>query len=145
MAFTAAQKTLANELLGLFEGGTYQWFQYVDDKTGENTGVPWTEQISFAVANTAVTASFTAIEAAGDDRENRIGTILSEYDDISLDVMFIKGGGVAGVSGLRYDFRMKIARLKSLLEFHLGIQIRLASGTGPISDGGGRNIRVGRY
>ena len=139
MAFTAAQKTLMYEILGLFEGGTFDWYNYNDRVTGEITSVPMHNQISFTVATTRLEVVFTAIEGASDNRETRIGEILTEYDEIDFDVATIVVGGASGASGLRYNPDVKRAHLKDLLERNLGIQIRqLGSGGG----GGSRSIRL---
>lgn len=150
MPFTAVQKTLTYEILGLFQGGTFDWYTYNDRITGEITSVPLANQVSFTVAAARLEVIFTAIEAAGDNREVRIGEILTEYSAISFDVTRIGPGGGGGAGGARYDPDVKRSHMKDLLERNLGIQIRQSgspAGTfGRIGSGGGggRSISVGR-
>lgn len=152
MVFTPEQKTLMNEMLGAFEGGTFDWFTYNDRVTGEITSVPFGNQITFAVVQTRLAAIFTAIEASTDGREARIVDITAEYKEIALDVVRVSIGGGGGAAGTRYDPDVKREHLKNLLERNLGIQIRQSSsgqfssarftiGTG---GGGMRSIGVSR-
>lgn len=149
MAFTEAQKTLSYELLGLFQGSLFDWFDYNDRVTGVITSVPITNQIDFTVATARLEVIFTAIEASGDGREARIVSILTEYDDVSLDVTDVKDGGISGMAGVRYKWRSKIIRLKTLLETHLGIHVTASDRLqgGQLADDfrrGGGSIPVGR-
>ena len=122
MAFTAAQKTLMYEMLELFQGGTYDWYDY-REWNGVVTSVPFGTQISFSTATDRLDAILTAIEAGSDGRESRIGSILTEYSDISFNTEKITGGGVDSAPGVRWDSDGARRRLTSLLQLHLGIQV----------------------
>ena len=124
MAFTEPQKTLAYELLELFQGGTFDWFEYNDRIAGVSTSVPFTAQINFTVATTRLEAIFTAIEAGSDGREARIITILDEYECIALDTTSIKTGGGGGAAGARFNPFKGRRHLKKLLMINLGIRVR---------------------
>lgn len=145
MTFTATQRTLAYELLGLFQGGTFDWYDYNDFTTGEIASVPITQQIDFTVAVTRVNAIFAEITAAvgaNEDRETRIGEVLSRYSLISLEDVRVKGGGTAGTPGARYSTDEHIAHLRKLLWTHMGVRVLVHNAPG--QGGGGRNIPVGR-
>ena len=122
MALLPAQKTLLHELLELFEGGKFDWFDYNARSSGELTSVPLANQISFAVVITRLDAIL--IEIAADGREARIIKILNEYESVSLDTTRISIGGGGGASGARYDPAEKRAHLKDLLQLLLGLEIR---------------------
>ncbi len=141
MAFAAEDKSLVNEMLGAFEGGTFDWYQYNDRITGEITSVPLHNQIDFVTVQTQLGVLFTAIEAASDNREQRIKDITAEYKDISFDVTRIGIGGGSGASGARYDPDEKRAHLKDLLERNLGLQIRQV-GSGQFRWPGGQGGRM---
>lgn len=124
MVISANERTLINEMLGAFEGGTFDWFQYNDRVTGEITSVPLTNQLSFSNVQTRLGTIFTAIEAASDDRETEVQAIVAEYKRIRFDVVRIGPGGGGGAAGARYDPTDKRAHMKDLLERNLGLQIR---------------------
>lgn len=142
MVFVASQKTLAYELLGLFQGATFDWYQFNDRVTGEVTSVPLHNQINFTIATTRLEAIFTAITAAApaDNRETRIGEILTEYEAISLDLIEVGSGGGGGASGARYSTKKQIFHLRRLLWTHLGIRIYQIRGNVP----SGRSIPIVR-
>ena len=116
-------------------------FTYNDRITGEITSTPFGQSISFTLATTRLNAIYTAIEGAGDNREVRIGEILTEYDDVDFEVATISLGGASGAAGLRFSPIEKRAHLKDLLERNLGIQIRMMDSPG---GGGGRSIHLVR-
>ena len=125
-SFTAAQKTLIYELLELFQGTTFDWYEYRTWPGGTVTSVPWAAQIDFALATTRLEAIITAIEASADGSQPRLVTILSEYSDVSTDVAVVAGGGASGASGARYNPARKRERLRRILKWHLGIDVRRA-------------------
>lgn len=144
MAFTAAQKTLAHELLGLFEGSVYDWREYVDGITGETSSVPFGQTIDFTEATTLVAGRFTAIEAGSDNREARIGEILARYSDISLDTARLGPGGADSAPGVRWDPDNERDHLRGLLQAHLGFELRLLRRGPGGPTGSGRSIRASR-
>lgn len=144
MAFTAPQKTLTYELLGMFEGNTYDWFWYRDrEDTSIASSAPVGNQVSFTVATDRLEAIFTAIENASDNREARIGEILVEYDDISLQKISVRTGGTNTAPGARFSTGGQMAHLKLLIETHLGFHIEASSGS-TRGTANSRNIGVTR-
>ena len=122
MALLPAQTTLLHELLELFEGGKFDWFDYNARSSGELTSVPLANQISFTVVITRLDAILVGI--AADGREARVIKLLKEYDRIAFDTTRIGIGGGGGASGARYDPEEKRAHLKDLLQLLLGLEIR---------------------
>lgn len=140
MVISANQRSLANELLGMFEGKTFDWFEYSDrEDTTIVSSTPLTNQIDFTKASARLTEIFDAIELAGDDRQTLIADILTEYNDIRLIAPGrITVGGTNTAPGMRYSVRGQIAHLKKLLWTNLGFRIRVHG------EGGSRNLRVSR-
>ena len=139
MAFTVDQKTLCYEILGLFEGGTFDWFEYrIKEDTSIASGTPLTNQVSFTLAVARLETIFTDIENGSDGREARIIAITVKYEPISLEQLDIRTGGTNTAPGARFSTRGMRALHRKQLETHLGIHVE-ASNTGA-----GRNIRVGR-
>lgn len=142
--FSAANKTLMHELLGLFQGSTFDWYDYTDRVTGQITSVPIHSQIDFKKATDRLAVIITALELETDDRKNRIDTVLAEYSDISLDVAEIRSGGGSGASGARYSPERHRRHLRKLLMTHLGIRVFVRSrGQGNL-EGARRRIPYGR-
>ena len=131
--------------MGLFQGGTFDWYDYNDRVTGAITSVPIHEQIDFTIATDRLSTIIGNIEGGTDGREARIGTILTEYKDISLDVAKIREGGGGGASGARYDPERHRGHLRRLLMTHLGIRVFVRSaGQGGLGGGSARSIGVVR-
>lgn len=120
------QVTTIFEMLGMFEIGTFDWFQYNDRITGEITSVPLTNQVSFSQADTRLNAIITDIDAKTltDGRQSRVIDLVTEYDEISLDTTRIGPGGASGATGARYNPAEQRLHLKSLLETVLGFALR---------------------
>jgi hypothetical protein len=132
MSFSAAQKTLMYELLGLFQGATFDWFDYNDWTTGLITSVPIHQQLDFSTATTRMNAIIAAIEAGSDGRESRIGAVLTEYGNVSLDTGRAHGE-------FEYNPAEQRALLRNLLETHLGIRVRQT-----VMGGSGRSVQITR-
>jgi len=145
VGFLPSEKTLIYEALGLFQGVTYDWYNYAAWVTGSYGSVPIAQQVDFGVCCTRLEAILTAITAAAptDGRELRIKRILVEYDKIALTVPWsIESGGVEGAFGLRMNVRQGWQRFHDLLEGSLGIHVEIVES--PWSGGGSRSIKVGR-
>jgi len=123
---TKAETTLLYEILGMYQIGTYDWYEYITWPGGVATSVPFGQQIDFSTANTRLDAIITAINAADstDGRRERISAVLAEYSAISLDTARISSGGGAGQPGARYDPSEQRAHLKYMLETLLGFKLR---------------------
>jgi len=144
MAFTDIQKTLIYELLGMFEGNTYDWFWYRDrEDTSIASSIPVGNQVTFTLARDRLEAIFVSIAGATDNREIRIGEILTEYSDISLQKISVRTGGTNTAPGARYSTSGQIRHLKRLAETHLGFHIEASSGS-TRGTSNSRNIGVGR-
>jgi hypothetical protein len=121
-AFTTAEKTLIYEIMELMQGTTYTWVDYGVHPT--ISSVPFSQELDFSTATTLVNTAIAAIEAASDGRQARLVTLLGEYNDVATDVATVQQGGGASTTGARYDPRHKRARLKAMIELHIGIAIR---------------------
>lgn len=146
MAFDAEQTTLIHEALGLFQGNTYDWYDYNDRITGAVTSVPIHNQIDFSTAITRLAEIIAAIVAGSDGREARIKEILVDYKCVSTDEVEVGFGGAANAQGLRFSTAKNRARHALLLQTHLGIRVRVIGGPaqGIDGEGGGRNISIVR-
>lgn len=145
MAFLEKEKTLIFELLGMFQGGTFDWFDYNAFITGQITSVPFGNQVDFATAKTVIDSNIADIVASGDGREARIKEILVEYDCISLQEIEIRTGGARDNAGIRYKTSSQELKLRDKLERHIGIHVALTGIPTSASRGdNGRSISLGR-
>ena len=149
VVFTGPQRTLLFELLGLFQGGTFDWIDYNTRVGGVLTSVPIQNRIDFDTAVSLVNSTMTTIEGlptATDDRQARIVAILDEYSEISLDTIEVGTGGGGGSAGARYSTRKQTRHLKRLLQTHLGIRVRaIGAGQGSLDEAiRARNIPISR-
>ena len=144
MAFTASQKTLVYELLGLYQGGTYNWYDYNSWITGQITSAPFGNSVDFSTATSVLDDNITTIEASGDNREVRIGEILSAYNDISLQEIAIGKGGSCNTEGVRYNTKAHTDKLRDLLEQHVGLHVESEGIPGRPSMDSSNGIAVGR-
>ena len=150
MAFTLKQKSLIHELLGLFEGGSFDWIDYSTRAGGVVTDVPTESNIDFSSTvtkvNTAITLVETQFTATTNERETLLKEILDEYSDIRLDTISVGGGGGGGASGARYSSARQIRHLRKMLWTVLGVRIRILGGAAQgqtLADGGGsRSIPI---
>ena len=126
MAFTADQTNLIYEMLELFQGETFTWYDYRTWPATTSTSVPFGQEMDFSTATDALAAILTDIETnnATQNRETRIGEILTEYGRVEFSTVEIHSGGASGAPGVRYSAAHKRARLKKLLEIQLGFTTR---------------------
>ena len=141
MSFDAAQTTLIHELLEIFQGGTFDWFDYNDWVTGEITSVPLNSPMDLSVARDKLTDILAAIVAAAptDGREARIKEVLTEYGCVALNEITVGPGGTSAVPGARFSTSKQRTRLRELLQLNTGIRMRMMNARRD-----GRNLSVGR-
>jgi hypothetical protein len=141
---TKDEKTLIYELLGVFQGGTFDWYDYNDWTTGEIASVPIHEQVTFQKATDRLEAIIAAINAAdaADGRRARISEVLIDYAAMALETARIGPGGAGGAAGLEYSPTKKRERLRTVLQGHLGI--RVAAGGRWMRGDSGRAVAVAR-
>lgn len=143
VAFTDKNRTLISELLGVFQGVTFDWFDYNSSITGEVASVPFGQQIDFSTVATRLDEIIAVIETEVDGRKARVDEILTEYDCVSLQHNSIGPGGASGAAGFRYTTEAHEAKLKRKLEDVIGLRSVVRNIAGR-SDGSNTSMPVGR-
>lgn len=145
--FTEKEKTLMFEILNMYQGGTFDWFDYSSITTGEIASVPFSNQIDFTKANTALNTNITAIEGGSDGRQARLVEILDKYDTVSLQKMRIGPGGTSGSPGARLDTEEIEEKLRQKVMRNVGLSVvqnRIFTGVKGSLGSAGRNIGLMR-
>ena len=145
--FTEKEKTLMFEILSMYQGGTFDWFDYSSITTGEIASVPFGNQIDFTKANTVLNANIVAIEGASDGRQARLVEILAAYDKVSLDKLRVGPGGTSGSPGARFDTEEIEEKLRQKTMRNVGLSVvqnRIFTGVKGSLGSTGRNIGLMR-
>ena len=134
-------------MLELFEGQTYDWYDY-KEIGGIVTSVPFATQVNFAAAKTRLDTILNDIVAGSDGRQAEILTILAGWYALAYKTYEIGAGGVQSATGIRINptktRQLYENRLRLLLGFnvykHGFSQGEIAPGQRQ-SDSGGYNPR----
>ena len=147
MPFSDKERTLAYNLLNLYQDGTFDWYDYTNITTGEVASVPFHQQIDFVTVKTRVDEILDDIdsESGNDGRLVVAQQILTAYEDIYTEDVEIRVGGTNTSPGVRYSTDSHEEKLRREFVKVMGvISLQNIMFSGAAGSGGGRNSMVNR-